>query len=76
MTYSLVNKDGEALGEEQTLLTLEGTILKLDENKYETDSTVEYQIKAETLECACNNAVFRAITISQKAAGDPCEEFE
>ena len=36
IAYSLVDKDGNALGE-QTLLTLDGTVLKLDENQYVAD---------------------------------------
>ena len=66
ITYTLVNKDsGEAVGEE-SMLTLAGTILKLDENKYVKDSTIGYLIKAETLsdECTCNAPAFKTITIS------------
>ena len=38
---------------------------------------MEYQVKAvtEAEGCTCNKAVFKAITISQKAGDDACAEF-
>ena len=59
------------------MLTLAGTILKLDENKYEENTTIGYLLKAETLleECTCNAPAFKTITISQKAVEGACEGF-
>ena len=49
---------------------VEGKVM-FDENEYDANTTLEYGIKAYTYSegCACNDAVYKKFSITQKASG-------